>query len=105
MDLQFRHTRTERESLSPHMWGWTQSENESIVLDWVIPTHVGVDRPVHLQFSWELSYPHTCGGGPASVNIRALGLIVIPTHVGVDLHAVADTRVAARYPHTCGGGP
>src|SRR5438874_1183040 len=107
------------------MWGWTGGGLMTHAWDWVVPTHVGVDREA-LELVWsEDCCPHACGGGPRPRGGRpprrplsprmwgwtgrsglASGAArVVPTHVGVDRSPPASGWDPSSCPHACGGGP
>ena len=91
----------------------------------VVPTHVGVDRPEIAGGISGPGCPHACGGGPlesrwptrvlplsprmwgwtAHRPLHAQQAPVVPTHVGVDLHDSTPRLAIEGCPHACGGGP
>ncbi len=51
-------------TLSPHTWGWTVVSPIKIEVIDIIPTHVGVNRPIEREYQLVRNYPHTRGGEP-----------------------------------------
>jgi len=93
------------EVFSPHTWGWTLVLNQSLGMDFVFPTHVGMDLDRSQPGYCRRCFPHTRGDGPKWEKVidiivqfsphtwgwtleyprtRCLPL-VFPTHVGMDL--------------------
>ena len=111
--------------LSPRTWGWTVSRDVALLVDVVVPTHVGVDLMRSPRSAGETSCPHARGGGPSTPGARPRGYwlsprtwgwtrerhadrhhaVVVPTHVGVDLSTSECPRRSSRCPHARGGGP
>jgi len=70
--------------LSPQAWGWTGFPAVANFTYTVVPTGVGVDRPLSLISAEDVSCPHRRGGGPVELEAYDALEKVVPTGVGVD---------------------
>src|SRR5271166_2062832 len=110
---------------SPHAWGWSDFRVRSTSCLVVLPTRVGMVRPIRVSSGRAICSPHTRGDGPnrplSDETIRrfsphawgwsvfqrydAPGYAVLPTRVGMVRTRFAGRRSFAGSPHTRGDGP
>ena len=110
---------------SPPAWGWSAPFGRITLLDFVLPTRVGMVRPVGKDFDLDLGAPHPRGDGPAYYRTSimrpvcsppawgwsapSLQLIqrraVLPTRVGMVRPFVAAEADPESAPHPRGDGP
>src|SRR3990172_2289323 len=85
------------------MWGWTVGRVDGGCVALVVPTHVGVDRPLRSHWLHGRRCPHACGGGPVIVVGKIWSRCVVPTHVGVDRIAPSVSEpITSLSPRMCG---
>jgi len=112
-------------SLSPRMWGCTDTLELHFDSSLIVPTHVGVYRESFLHCLWQDNCPHACGGVPCFLKVQLLSYVlsprmwgcteiwffwvasssIVPTHVGVYRPIFMLKKLIQHCPHACGGVP
>ena len=110
---------------SPHAWGWSAQTNPILRYKMVLPTRVGMVRPLPTSARDDCSSPHTRGDGPklnaffviersfsphawgwsGSADLVGWQSVVLPTRVGMVRSGFPRRTRAHGSPHTRGDGP
>jgi len=110
---------------SPRVWGWSGCHHYAAAAHGVLPTRVGMVRPLWHRRAGSAGSPHACGDGPAVITTPRLLTVfsprvwgwsgigrdlylrlgVLPTRVGMVLTVWRTRSFSPRSPHACGDGP
>ena len=92
-------------TFSPHAWGWTEGEFETVETDIVFPTRVGVDRAMYEKQHIAVAFSPHAWGWTVLICYCRVANVVFPTRVGVDRNVSVCINSIWSFPHTRGGGP